>query len=163
MKNKGYDIEPVNSGNEAVEIFSSKPFDLVFLDENIPGMSGLTALEEIKANSPNTPVIMITKSEEEMIMEEAIGKQISDYLIKPVNPHQILMAIKKLLDGKRLVSETNTSSYQQKFREITNDLNQVRDINDWIELFKKLNYWEIQLEVSDENMLEIFSNAKRRS
>ena len=84
MKNKGYDIE-LTLGNEAVEIFSSKPFDLVFLDENMPGMSGLTALEEIKANSPNTPVIMIKKSEEEMIAEEAIGKQISDYLIKPVN------------------------------------------------------------------------------
>jgi len=163
LKNKGYEIEPVNSGNEAVEVFSSKPFDLVFLDENMPGMSGLTALEEIKANSPNTPVIMITKSEEEMIMEEAIGKQISDYLIKPVNPHQILMAIKKLLDGKRLVSETNTSSYQQKFREITNDLSQVRDINDWIELFKKLNYWEIQLEVSDENMSEIFRMQKEEA
>ena len=163
LKNKGYEIEPVNSGNEAVEVFSSKPFDLVFLDENMPGMSGLTALEEIKASSPNTPVIMITKSEEEMIMEEAIGKQISDYLIKPVNPHQILMAIKKLLDGKRLVSETNTSSYQQKFREITNDLSQVRDFNDWIELYKKLNYWEIQLEVSDENMSEIFRMQKEEA
>ena len=122
----------------------------------MPGISGLKALEEIKIWNPNTPVVMITKSEEEMIMEEAIGKQISDYLIKPVNPNQILMVIKKLLDGKRLISETNTLSYQQNFREISNDLNNSMDLNEWIALFKKLNFWERQLEMSDENMYEIF-------
>ena len=123
LENKGHNITPVNSGNEAIEEFKTNSFDLVFLDENMPGISGLKALEEIKIWSPNTPVVMITKSEEEMIMEEAIGKQISDYLIKPVNPNQILMVIKKLLDGKRLISETNTLSYQQNFRGISNDLN----------------------------------------
>jgi len=100
LEEKGYNIEAVNSGNEAVNKFNQKPFDLVFLDENMPGMNGLIALEEIKRINPNVPVVMITKSEEEMIMEEAIGKQISDYLIKPVNPNQILMAIKKLLMEK---------------------------------------------------------------
>ena len=100
LKNKEYEVKAVNSGNEAIEEFKKDSFDIVFLDENMPGMNGLTALGEIKSLSANTPVIMITKSEEEMIMEEAIGKQISDYLIKPVNPNQILMALKKLLDGK---------------------------------------------------------------
>ena len=112
----------------------------------MPGMSWLKALEEIKTIHPTIPIIMITKSEEEMIMEEAIGKQISDYLIKPVNPNQILMAIKKQLDSKRLISETNTVSYQQNFREISNDLNRSMDLSEWIDLFKKLNYWELQLE-----------------
>ena len=129
----------------------------------MPGMSGLKALEIIKKIQPNVPVIMITKSEEEMIMEEAIGKQISDYLIKPVNPNQILMAIKKQIDSKRLISETNTSTYQQKFREISNDLNSSLNLSEWIELFKKLNFWELQLENSDENMSEIFKMQKEEA
>ena len=163
LENKGHNITPVNSGNEAIEEFKINSFDLVFLDENMPGISGLKALEEIKIWSPNTPVVMITKSEEEMIMEEAIGKQISDYLIKPVNPNQILMVIKKLLDGKRLISETNTLSYQQNFRGISNDLNNSMDLNEWIALFKKLNFWERQLEMSDENMYEIFDMQKEEA
>ena len=163
LENKGHNITPVNSGNEAIEEFKTNSFDLVFLDENMPGISGLKALEEIKIWSPNTPVVMITKSEEEMIMEEAIGKQISDYLIKPVNPNQILMVIKKLLDGKRLISETNTLSYQQNFRGISNDLNNSMDLNEWIALFKKLNFWERQLEMSDENMYEIFDMQKEEA
>ena len=163
LKNKGHNITPVNSGNEAIEEFKTNSFDLVFLDENMPGISGLKALEEIKIWSPNTPVVMITKSEEEMIMEEAIGKQISDYLIKPVNPNQILMVIKKLLDGKRLISETNSLSYQQNFRGISNDLNNSMDLNEWIALFKKLNFWERQLEMSDENMYEIFDMQKEEA
>jgi len=163
LENKGYNITPVNSGNEAIEEFKTNSFDLVFLDENMPGISGLKALEEIKIWSPNTPVVMITKSEEEMIMEEAIGRQISDYLIKPVNPNQILMVIKKLLDGKRLISETNTLSYQQNFRGISNDLNNSMDLNEWIALFKKLNFWERQLEMSDENMYEIFDMQKEEA
>jgi len=160
LKNKGHIIHPVNSGNEAVEEFKINSFDLVFLDENMPGMSGLKALEEIKSLNSNIPVVMITKSEEEMIMEEAIGKQISDYLIKPVNPHQILTVIKKILDGKRLISETNTLSYQQNFRSISNDLNNSMDLNEWTSLYKKLNFWELQLEMSDENMSEIFNMQK---
>ena len=163
LENKGHNITPVNSGNEAIEEFKTNSFDLVFLDENMPGISGLKALEEIKIWSPNTPVVMITKSEEEMIMEEAIGRQISDYLIKPVNPNQILMVIKKLLDGKRLISETNTLSYQQNFRGISNDLNSSMDLNEWIALFKKLNFWERQLEMSDENMYEIFDMQKEEA
>ena len=163
LENKGHNILPVNSGNEAVEEFKKNSFDLVFLDENMPGISGLKALEEIKIWNPNIPVVMITKSEEEMIMEEAIGKQISDYLIKPVNPNQILMVIKKLLDGKRLISETNTLSYQQNFRGISNELNNSMDLNEWIALFKKLNFWERQLEMSDENMYEIFDMQKEEA
>jgi CheY-like chemotaxis protein len=163
LDNKGHSVEAVNSGNEAVEKFSQEKFDLVFLDENMPGMNGLVALEEIKALNPSTPVIMITKSEEEMIMEEAIGKQISDYLIKPVNPNQILMAIKKILEGKRLVSETSSSSYQQKFREIGMELNQSLNLTEWKDLFKKLTYWEIQLELSDQNMTEVLNMQKEEA
>ena len=163
LTNKGHEVTPVNSGNEAIVYFSKENFDLVFLDENMPGISGLTALEEIKKISLNTPVIMITKSEEEMIMEEAIGKQISDYLIKPVNPHQILMAIKKILDGKRLVSETNSTSYRQEFNKISQDLNLVKDLKGWKDIFKQLTFWELQLETSDQNMVEVFNMQKEEA
>ena len=163
LTNKGHEVTPVNSGNEAIEYFAKENFDLVFLDENMPGISGLTALEEIKKISLNTPVIMITKSEEEMIMEEAIGKQISDYLIKPVNPHQILMAIKKILDGKRLVSETNSTSYRQEFNKISQDLNLVKDLKGWKDIFKQLTFWELQLETSDQNMVEVFNMQKEEA
>ena len=163
LQQKGHQVDAVNSGNEAVKLIQEQSFDLVFLDENMPGMSGLTALEKIKIIRPNIPVVMITKSEEEMIMEEAIGKQISDYLIKPVNPNQILIAIKKLLDSKRLVIESNTTSYQQKFREISEDLSQKMDLNGWTELYKKLTYWELQLEMSDENMSQIFDMQKEEA
>ena len=163
LENKEHEVLAVNSGNEAIEEFKKNSFDIVFLDENMPGMSGLMALEKIKKIQPNVPIIMITKSEEEMIMEEAIGKQISDYLIKPVNPNQILMAIKKQIDSKRLISENNTTSYQQNFREISNDLNNSMNLPEWIDLFKKLNFWELQLENSDENMSEIFNMQKEEA
>ena len=163
LKNKEHEVVAVNSGNEAIEEFEKQSFDIVFLDENMPGMNGLKALEEIKIINPTTPVVMITKSEEEMIMEEAIGRQISDYLIKPVNPHQILIAIKKILESKRLISESNTLSYQQNFREISTELNNSMNLDQWIELFKKLNFWELQLELSDENMSEIFNMQKEEA
>src|SRR6185437_16690032 len=111
LKEKGYDITPVKSGNDAIEKCQNDFFDIVFLDEHMPGMNGLEALVQIKAIHPHVPVVMITKSEEEFVMEDAIGSQISDYLIKPVNPNQILLSIKKLLQNKKLVSEKVMMQY----------------------------------------------------
>ena len=110
LKDKGYDVTPVNSGADAIEQIQERTYDLVFLDENMPGLTGLQTLTEIKALRPTVPVVMITKSEEEHIMEEAIGSKIADYLIKPVNPSQILLSVKKVLDNKRLVSEKTNSA-----------------------------------------------------
>ena len=163
LENKGHQVDPVQSGVEAVENVTKINYDVIFLDENMPGMNGLEALEEIKSRKPNTPVVMITKSEEEFIMEEAIGKQISDYLIKPVNPNQILIAVKKLMDGKRLVSESTSSSYRQKFRELSDELNQKLDVEGWKNLFQKLNFWELQLEKSDQNMSEVLQMQKNEA
>ena len=119
LENKGYQITPVNNGSEAVDLCKEQKFDIVFLDENMPGMTGLETLSLIKSNSPNLPVVMITKSEEEYIMEEAIGSKIADYLIKPLNPNQILLSVKKILDNQRLVAEKTNQSYQQDFRNIS--------------------------------------------
>ena len=136
-------------------------FDIVFLDENMPGLSGLETLTEIKKLESNLPVVMITKSEEEYIMEEAIGSKIADYLIKPVNPNQILLSLKKNLDHSRLVSERTTANYQQEFRNIAMDLSMVNNYQEWVELYKKLIFWELQLEnIEDSGVFEILESQK---
>ncbi|MFZ6050834.1 T9SS response regulator signal transducer PorX [Halocola ammonii] len=161
LENKGYKVVTANSGNEAIDLVKENVFDIVFLDENMPGLSGLEALQEIKSADPTLPVIMITKSEEESIMEEAIGSKISDYLIKPVNPNQILLSVKKNLDDKRLIREKTTSGYQQNFRQIGMQLMDNMDSAEWAELYKKLVYWDLELSDSqDEGMEEIFNTQR---
>ena len=146
LESKGHQVTTVQSGNEAVDQVNDENFEIIFLDENMPGLSGLETLEHIKAQKPSVPIIMITKSEEESIMESAIGGRISDYLIKPVNPNQILLSIKKNLEGKRLVNEQTTLNYQQKFREISMNLQDHLDHEGWTDIYKRLVYWEIQLD-----------------
>jgi CheY-like chemotaxis protein len=161
LEKKNYHVTTCNNGRDAVDMFDDGNFDIVFLDENMPGMSGLETLQEIKEKKSSTPVIMITKSEEEFIMEEAIGSKIADYLIKPVNPNQILLSLKKNLDHSRLISEKTSLDYQKEFRKIALDLSMVNSYEDWAELYKKLIYWEIELEnIDDPNMIAILESQK---
>ena len=161
LREKGFDVTTTTNGHDALELFAARPFEIVFLDENMPGLSGLETLVRLKNINSNVPVVMITKSEEEYIMEDAIGSKIADYLIKPVNPNQILLSIKKNLDTKRLVSEKTTSVYQQEFRNIGMTLNDKLDAKEWVEVYKKLIYWELELEKSkDEGMYEILTMQK---
>jgi CheY-like chemotaxis protein len=161
LESKGYQVTPVSSGVEAIEEIEESDFDAVFLDENMPGISGLEALARIKSLRPSVPVIMITKSEEEAIMEDAIGSKISDYLIKPVNPNQILLSLKKNLDSKRLVSEKTTSGYQQEFRQIGMRLNDRLDWEEWSDLYRQIVYWDLELDESgDPSMQEILTMQK---
>lgn len=154
LTNKGYTVDKVTSGVDAIEACKTKHYDLVFLDENMPGISGLEALAVIKSILPDVPVVMITKSEEEHIMEDAIGSKIADYLIKPVNSNQILLSIKRLLDNKRLVSEKTAQTYQQEFRQIGMDLNDVSDFSAWVNLYRKLVYWELELAASNDTGMD---------
>jgi CheY-like chemotaxis protein len=164
LEQKNYKVTTCKSGTEALEVIEDKKFDIVFLDENMPGLTGLETLSEIKEKNANLPVVMITKSEEEYIMEEAIGSKIADYLIKPVNPNQILLSLKKNLDHTRLVSEKTTSDYQQEFRKIAMDMSMVNSYEEWIELYQKLIYWEIQLEnIEDPAMFEILESQKNEA
>ena len=142
LESKGYKVVTSQSGQDAIEEVTGTFFDIVFLDENMPGLSGLETLTEIKKYDGSIPVVMITKSEEEYIMDEAIGSKIADYLIKPVNPNQILLSLKKSLDNSRLVSEKTTANYQQEFRKIAMDLSMINTQEEWVELYKKLIYWE---------------------
>lgn len=161
LEGKGYDVTPVPSGSDALDKVQEQRFDVVFLDEMMAGMSGLDTLAEIKQIRPNLPVVMITKSEEEHIMEEAIGSKIADYLIKPINPNQILMTVKKLLDNKRLVSEKTNMSYQQDFRNLAMQYNDRIDFADWADIYKKLVYWDLELDSSeDKSMTEVFEMQK---
>jgi CheY-like chemotaxis protein len=161
LTNKGYDVTPVTSGMDAVEKCNEMKFDIVFLDENMPGMSGLEALSQIKASKPNLPVVMITKSEEEHIMEEAIGKKIADYLIKPLNPNQILLSVKKILDKVRLVSEKTNTSYQQDFRNLSMAYNERMSSQEWVEIYKKLIYWDLEIDnTENKSMKEIIDMQK---
>lgn len=163
LQEKGFDVKTVTNGNDAVDEFTKAKdsFDIVFLDENMPGISGLETLGKIKNINQRVPIVMITKSEEESIMNDAIGSKISDYLIKPVNPGQILLAIKKNIDKNRLISEKTTSSYQMDFRNIGMMLGDNLNNKQWEEVYKKLIYWELELQSSgDESMKEVYQMQK---
>ena len=160
LNEKGYDVTPVHSGTEAIDECRHDYFDIIFLDENMPGLTGLETLTRIKAIRPDIPIVMITKSEEEFLMDDAIGSQISDYLIKPVNPKQVLLSVKKLLDNKRLVSEKIVMNYQQDFGRLSMTLNDRLSPDEWIEAYQKLVYWEMELGKSASEMRDVLDAQK---
>ena len=160
LKNKGYEIETVTNGRDALDSLQANNFNLIILDENMPGISGLETLQQIKLLQPNVPVIMITKSEEENIMNQAIGSEIADYLIKPVNPNQILLSIKKNLHSDALVAQKATSDYQQEFMNISQMINSAATIDDWYNVYSTLVRWELTLSNADSGMDEMLRLQK---
>ncbi|MCU0405208.1 MAG: response regulator [Chitinophagaceae bacterium] len=161
LKNKGYEVHSLTNGFDAIDYVQENPVDVVLLDESMPGITGLETLAKIKSFRPTLPIVLVTKNETENLMEEAIGSQISDYLIKPVNPNQILLSLKKILDNKRLVSEKTTSAYQQDFRNLFMALNSNPDHKEWRDIYKKLVYWEMEMDKSDSpEMRDVFQSQK---
>ncbi|MBS1627512.1 MAG: PglZ domain-containing protein [Bacteroidetes bacterium] len=164
LENKGYVINTFASGFDAIEFVKTNDVDVVLLDETMPGITGLQTLSKIKEIHNYLPVVMITKNETETLMEEAIGSQITDYLLKPVNPNQVLLCLKKIIDNKRLIAEKTTTAYQQQFRELFMALNNNPDYNEWMEIYKKLVFWELEMEKSDSpEMQEILSQQKEEA
>jgi CheY-like chemotaxis protein len=163
LENKGYKVIPVTNGKDAIDLVAENGIDVVFLDESMPGLTGLETLQRIKEINQHLPCVMITKNEEENLMEEAIGSQIADYLIKPVKPQQILSTLKKIIDNTRLVSEKTTSSYQQEFQKLFMSIQDNLNFKEWAELYKKLVYWEIELNKSDSHMVEVFDSQKQEA
>lgn len=161
LKNKGYDVTTVSNGRDALDALDHERFNLILLDENMPGLSGLETLTRINQTHPEVPVIMITKSEEENLMNQAIGNQIADYLIKPVNPNQILLSIKKNLHSGELVAAQASSSYQQEFQKISQNINMASTVEDWMEVYRQLVYWELKLADTDTAMGELLLMQKR--
>jgi len=162
LNDKGYEVITAFSGDEALDVVKeNRSINAVLLDENMPGITGLETLIKIKQINGDLPVIMITKSEEEHIMDDAIGGKIADYLIKPVNPNQILLSLKKALDNKRLVSEKTNTEYRKEFGNIGMQINDNLDWVEWMELYKKIVYWELEMDkLQDKSMLEVLRMQK---
>jgi YesN/AraC family two-component response regulator len=154
LREKGYDVDTASNGSDALELVKKNYYDIIFLDENMPGLSGLETLSLIKTISPDVKVVMITKNEEESIMDEAIGSKITDYLIKPVNPKQILLSLKKNVEKQRLITMQTTSVYQNEFMQISNRLGSRLSPDEWIELYRTLVYWELELSSSDDKAMD---------
>lgn len=158
LEKKGFHIEPVTNGQDAISMIGEKKFDMVFLDEQMPGMGGLETLEAIKMAQPLLPVVMITKSEEESIMEDAIGAKISDYLIKPVNPSQILLTTKRILEKARLQNEKSAQTYLRSFGEISSRIHPNTSWQQWIEIYRTLTKWQIDLGEGDEALKQVIDD-----
>ena len=154
LQEKGFEVVTANNGSDAIELVKTNFFDIIFLDENMPGLSGLQTLSEIKTIDPNVPVVMITKSEGEDIMDEAIGSKMADYLIKPVNPKQILLSIKKNVDQRRLVTQRTTSAYQSEFSKIGMQISDRLSFDEWVDVYKKLVFWELELSSSEDSAMD---------
>ena len=163
LEKKGYEVVTVSNGTDAIEQCSRKTFDLILLDEMMPGITGLETLQKIKEILPATPVVMVTKSEEEDIMNQAIGSKIADYLIKPVNPNQILLTLKKNIHQKEIVTEVTQSSYQQSFQDIAAQIQAARDWNDWMEVYRRLVHWELELSSTDSAMTDMLKMQKEEA
>ena len=163
LQSKGYGVRKVTNGPDAIEACREETFDLVLLDENMPGMTGLEALSEIKQIQPTTPVVMVTKSEEEDIMEQAIGSKIADYLIKPVNPSQILLTLKKNIHSKEIVTEKTNSAYQQNIGKLAMQISDADSIEEWQDVYRKIVYWELQLENADIQMRDMLKSQKEEA
>ncbi len=161
LREKGYDVDTASNGTDALDLVRKNYYDIIFLDENMPGLSGLETLARIKTVAPDIPVVMITKNEEESIMDEAIGSRITDYLIKPVNPKQILLSLKKNIEKKRLITAQTTSVYQTEFLQIGARLNNRMTTDEWADLYRTLVYWELELSTSDDKAMdEVLSMQK---
>ncbi len=163
LEEKGFEVVTVCSGQDAIDCVREQVFDIIFLDENMPGLSGLETLSLIKEINPDVPVIMITKSEEESIMNQAIGSKITDYLIKPVNPNQILLSIKKNLHQNQIISEKTTTDYQQEFMKIGMQINDSYNAEDWKEVYRKLVYWDLELEENQTGMADLLYTQKKEA
>lgn len=164
LNSKGYDVIPALSGMEALEILKKEFVNIIFLDENMPGLSGLETLQRLKKDYPHIPIVMITKSEEEHIMEDAIGSNIADYLIKPVNPNQILLCLKKNIDNKKLVTAKVTVDYQQAFRDLSMRISDRLSVKEWEDLYRELVNWEMQMEkIEDEGVAEMLAAQKEEA
>jgi CheY-like chemotaxis protein len=160
LEEKGYEVVTTTNGQDALDLCREQNFDLVFLDENMPGLSGLETLVAIKEFLPTLPVVMITKSEEEDIMDQAIGGKIADYLIKPVNPLQMLLTIKKNVHKDEIIHDTTTTSFQQNFMKLSMQINDCRSAEDWVDVYKKIVYWELELEEAKTGMDDMLKQQK---
>ena len=163
LENKGYEVVTVSNGTDAIDLCKQRNFDLVLLDEQMPGLSGLETLQKLKELQPSLTAVMVTKSEEENIMEQAIGQKIADYLIKPVNPNQILLTLKKNIHRRAIETEVTQSQYQQNFQQIAMQILDCQTWQDWTNIYKRLVHWELELSATDSSMTEMLNMQKEEA
>ena len=163
LQHKGYDVTAVTNGADAIEQCQQQTFDLIMLDEMMPGFTGLETLQKIKEIQPQTPVVMVTKSEEEDIMDQAIGSKIADYLIKPVNPNQILLSLKKNIHRREIVTEVTQSSYRQEYQKLAMQIEDCHDWHDWMDVYRKLVHWELELSSTESDMTDMLAMQKEEA
>lgn len=160
LEKKGYEVTTVSNGADAIEECRQHTFDLIMLDEMMPGLTGLETLQRIKEIQPQTPVVMVTKSEEENIMDQAIGAKIADYLIKPVNPSQILLTLKKNIHQREIVTEATQSGYQQEYQRLSMQIDDCRTFADWVDVYRRLVHWELELSATASPMTDMLAMQK---
>lgn len=161
LESKGLQVTAVNSGADAIDLLEKNNFDLLFLDENMPGMNGLEVIERTKQIRPNLPIIMITKSEEESLMEDAIGSKIADYLIKPLNPNQLLLSVKKIIEKKKLEEEKTNLSYQQEFNQLSLQYQSYLNAEEWVQIYKKITFWDLEIDrTENKSMAEVLQSQR---
>lgn len=163
LEKKDYEVITVSNGTDAIEQCQQQTFDLILLDEMMPGITGLETLQQIKDIQPQTPVVMVTKSEEENIMDQAIGQKIADYLIKPVNPSQILLALKKHIHRREIVTEVTQTQYRQSFGQLSMQIMDCRTLDDWKAVYHRLVLWELDLSETDSQMTEMLASQKEEA
>lgn len=163
LQKKDYDVVTATNGPDAIDLCHEQRFDLILLDENMPGLSGLETLTRLKEIVPAVPVVMVTKNEEEDLMDQAIGSKIADYLIKPVNPSQVLLTLKKNIHQREIVQEVTQTGYRQEFAQLSMQMSEQLSPEEWKELYKKLVYWELQLSEADSNMNEMLQMQKEEA
>ena len=164
LQSKGYVVDTCNNGYDAIDMATETAYDMIILDEMMPGMTGLETLPLIKDVRPTTPVIMVTKSEEENIMDKAIGSKIADYIIKPVNPSQMVLLIKKHVHSQQLVTEQTTADYRAEFGRIAQMVQNASSFAQWSNLYRKLVGWDIELSSSnDDSVKEILQYQKNEA
>ncbi|MBR6841368.1 MAG: bifunctional response regulator/alkaline phosphatase family protein [Prevotella sp.] len=163
LEKKGYEVVTVSNGTDAIDLCKQRNFDLVLLDEQMPGLSGLETLQKLKELQPSLTAVMVTKSEEENIMEQAIGQKIADYLIKPVNPNQILLTLKKNIHRRAIETEVTQSQYQQNFQQIAMQILDCQTWQDWTNIYKRLVHWELELSATDSSMTEMLNMQKEEA
>lgn len=164
LRERGYNVQEAANGDDAIQLVGKGGIDLVLLDEMMPGRDGLSTLEGIKDLNPNLPVIMVTKSEEEHLMDEAIGKKIDDYLTKPVNLSQTLSAVKRILERQKLTEDSLTREFVSEFSRINMLLTGPMDWRDWLQVHIKLSEIDLEMErLRDVGLRQSFRDLKKQS
>ena len=164
LEKNGYSVQTCKSGSEALEILKKKDFNVILIDQNMPGISGTESISLMNKNLSNIPIVMISQNTDDITINKALGLKIKDYLIKPLNPNQLLLSLKKIFNNKNLVNNSTISSYQSQFNELNNKINSCDKIDDWISLYRDIVYWELQIsKTDDKDVLEIIRSQKKHA